>query len=131
MALVGEDHTDRAVMAEALNDDAAVTGADDIGAADAHVAGLLHGAVRTADIAMTAVPLEPVPTAAAIVVADDDTAAGTTERKFEPYTARSGGRSRSGKPGGGDNEGGECIANEAVHDCSPDVAAFDALSGCP
>jgi hypothetical protein len=129
VALVGEDHPHRAVVAEALDDDPAVAGADHIGAADAHVAGLLDGDIGPADIA---VPAKAVPAAAsvviastaavvvsstaAVVIADDKVAAGAADGKFETDAAGIGGRGGGGDAGGGDDEGGECGAKEAVHD---------------
>jgi hypothetical protein len=141
-ALVGEDNANQTVMTDAFNHDPAIVGTDDIGAADAHVASLLHGAVRLADAAAAAstiikpvtaatMAFKPVPAAAAIVITDDDAAAVATDRKFETDAAGSGGRSGSGDAGSCDNDGGECIADEGVHGCSPDLAAFHALSVCP
>jgi hypothetical protein len=139
VALIGKDDADQTVMTDAFNHDPAIVGTDDIGAADAHVAGLLHGAVRLADAAAAAptiikpvtaatVAFKPVPAAAAIVIADDDAAALTADRKLEADAAGSGSRSGSGDAGSSDNDGGECIADEGVHGCSPDLAAFHALS---
>jgi hypothetical protein len=132
VALIGENDADRAVMAHALDDDPAVTGADDIGAADAHVAGLFDCVVRPADVTTaTAMAFEPVPAAVTAMIADDETATGATDRKFETDAACIGGGGGGCDAGSGDNEGGECIADEGFHDCSPDLAAFHALSVCP
>jgi hypothetical protein len=122
-ALIGEDNLDRAVMAQALDHDTALTGTNNIGPADAHVTGLADGVVRIAGIAVAfeaveaaALAFEPVTTAAAVAVADHDAAAGATDGKFETDAAGIGGRGGSCDAGSGDNEGCECGANEAVHD---------------
>jgi len=132
-ALVGEGDPDRAVMAEALDDDPAMAGADDFGAANAHVAGLLHGPVRVAEAAVTApatipaaaavIAPAPVPAATAVMVADDEGAAGSTDRELKSDAAGGGGGGGCGDAGGGDNEGGECIADEGFHGVSPGSAA--------
>jgi len=131
VALIGKNHADLAVMTDALDDNPAVIDPDHVRPADAHVAGLLNRAVRTADIAVATMAFKPVPSAAAIAIADNDAAAGTSNRKLEAYAPGIGGRGGCGDAGSGDNEGGECIANEGVHGCSPDLAAFHALNVCP
>jgi hypothetical protein len=131
VALIGENNADRAVMTETLDDNPAVVGTHNISVADAHMAGLLHGAVRTADIAVATMAFEPVPAAMTAMIADDNTAAGAAEGKLKADTACVGGRGGSCDAGSGDNDGGECIAKEGVHGCSPDLAAFHALSVCP
>jgi len=113
IAFIGESDPDRTVMTQAFDHDLAVIGADHFGAADAHVAGLVDGEVGAADIAVTA---KPVPAAAAVLIADDDGGAGAADGELEADAAGSGGRGGSCDAGSGNNEGGECGANEAVHD---------------
>jgi hypothetical protein len=127
VALIGEDDADLTVMAHTLDNDTAVVDTDDISPADAHVAGLLHCAVRLADIAVTTMAFKPVPSAMTAMIADNNSAAGAAEGKLEADTACVGGRGGSCDAGSGDNDGGECIADEGVHGCSPDLAAFHAL----
>lgn len=108
-------------MAEALDDDPAVTGADHIGAADAHVTGLVDSNVGPADISVAAetVPAAtPVMIAAAatVKIANGNTAARSADGKFETNAACIGGSGRGGNAGGGDNESGKRGTDETVHD---------------
>jgi hypothetical protein len=108
-------------MAEALDDDTAVTGTDHIGAADTHVAGLADSDVGPADIAVAAKPVPAatpvmIAAAAAVKIANDKTAAWSADGKFETDAACIGGRSRGGNAGGGDNESGKRGTDETVHD---------------
>tara|TARA_R110002020_G_scaffold48286_16_gene137759 strand:+ start:14206 stop:14658 length:453 start_codon:yes stop_codon:yes gene_type:complete len=135
IALIGKNHPGLAVMADTGNDDLAMVGTHDAGAAHTHVAGLLDGLVRVAEIAApvptvtTATVMAPatipatIPATAAITIMNDNGAAGAADGKFETNAACIGGRRRSCNPGSGDNEGGECIADKAVHGFSPDAAA--------
>ncbi|MGJ8571388.1 MAG: hypothetical protein ACSHXI_11885 [Hoeflea sp.] len=138
-ALIGEDNPHHAVMADALNNDAAVVGADHVSPAEAHATGLVDGAPRLADVAClatmpfkpvpaTAMTFETIPATAPIAFMDADAGAIAAERKLETDAAGIGGGGGSGDASSGDNEGGECIADEGVHGCSPDLAAFHALS---
>jgi hypothetical protein len=123
MAIIGEDDTDRTVMAKALDHNLSVIGADDLGTAKAHAAGFLDGTLWLADITLPAATtlFKPVPAIVAAMVTNDDAIVVTAEREFEADATGIGGGGGSGDAGGGDNEGGEGIADEGVHDCSPDL----------
>ena len=128
IALIGEDHANRAVMTHTGDDYAVATGANNVSAAYAHVTSLVDRAVRLAEatapiVTMTTVPATAtIPTAVTTMITDHDAAAWTADGKFKTDATGIGGWCGGCDAGSGDNEGGECIADKAVHDCSPGVA---------
>jgi hypothetical protein len=115
-----------------LDDDATMVGANDIVRRMPHAAGLLQAPCVVCNIAIpAAMTLETVPAAPVIAVADDNAAAGTADGKAEADIAGCGGRSRSRKPAVATTRAARALRRKVFIDCSPDVAALDALSGVP